>query len=109
MGDLQKSLSELEANDNLTVVGKYFDYIFTKDSDYNKDIDIDENNMVSIEIFDKEGRLVGATGDIHLNDVEFSEDTLEQEFIEGSDWTENLIDDDFDHKSYNEFLDDYER
>ena len=92
----QETLLKLGAHDALTIETEYFSYRFEKsaDSDY----------IVDVDVFDKNGACVGGTGDLHLEDYSFSEDTLDEEFVEGKGWAENLIDDDFEHMPFEDFI-----
>lgn len=107
MADLQEQLWTLEANACLTVEGKYFDFHFYKDEDFDITKDENMNNAVSISICDKNGINVGGTGYMHLYNYsffQFEAKNLETEFIErNGKWCNNLIDDNFEHKSFEEF------
>lgn len=112
MADLQEQLWTLEANAELTVEGKYFDFHFYKDENFDITEDETMNNAVSLSICDKNGINVGGAGYMHLDDYFFEAQNLDREFVEGKDlaskanWTTELIDDDFEHKPFEEFEED---
>lgn len=109
---LQDILLHIESGEEYTVSTDNFDYIFTKDGDFKPEKDIEDSNMVSVTILDKEGKFVGASGDMHLYDYTFIAKDLDREFVEGQDsrginteanWTNELIDDDFPHKKFEDW------
>ena len=109
---LQDILLHIESGEKYTVSTDNFDYIFTKDGDFKPEKDIEDSNMVSVTIRDKEGKFVGGSGDMHLYDYTFIAKDLDREFVEGQDsrginteanWTNELIDDDFPHQKFEEW------
>lgn len=109
---LQDILLHIESGEKYTVSTDNFDYIFTKDECFQPEKDIEDSNMVSVTIWDKEGKFVGASGDMHLYDYTFIAKDLDREFVEGQDsrginteanWTNELIDDDFPHKKFEDW------
>ena len=102
---LQDVLNLLEGGARHTATTDYFKYVFTKDANFNYIKDQDYDNIVSIKVFDRQmEKFLGGTGDIHLSDYYFEIGTLDKEFVEGTDAFAHLIDDDYPHKPFDEWL-----